>query len=427
MEAKEPMFDAARMQPALEFVWGQYRTWALTGRALKNKLQRWKRIVLALTIIAAVAAVVPAAFFPAQPEATEVEGQEPVQDDWMVWRVTLGIIAGVAVAATSFVAANIVTQENERNWIRARSAAEAFQREAYLFILHAPPYNDSRAAAKLFARSEELLKSMNDIAAVALTKAEARKRIPTLDMAIPEYMEKRVLDQVYTYYLPTAARYQVYLKRGRMVTYWLGFLAVVLGTAVFTEWSSAPLFIALVTSVAASVTSYISSNRYDYLVVSYQASANRLLMLNARWHQVDENNTTAQRNFVREAEDTIAIENSAWMVELSPQDPEMQVPVGPDFGELAAQEATEEPAAPEAAAVAAPPATTGQPSAPTVAHEEHHELPEEEPYHPEHEIDQPEVAETGDAGADSFVDEAVDTEAISKTQTPPPSDDGSVG
>src|SRR5256885_2061433 len=46
--------DKESWNSALKYIWGQYRTWAITSRMCKAEVLRWRKTVLLLSIIGAI-------------------------------------------------------------------------------------------------------------------------------------------------------------------------------------------------------------------------------------------------------------------------------------------------------------------------------------------------------------------------------------
>lgn len=87
-----------------------------------------------------------------------------------------------------------------------------------------------------------------------------------------------------------------------------------------SKWSWTAGWIAVINTVTASITAYAYANRYQYSIVSYQVTSNRLEMLNTRWKT--DADTGKRYQFIRDCEDDISIENSAWLSELIHKAPE---------------------------------------------------------------------------------------------------------
>ena len=86
-----------------------------------------------------------------------------------------------------------------------------------------------------------------------------------------------------------------------------------LGAVSATGWTTG--WIAALVTLTAAITGYLYSGRYQYLVVSYQATAAQLRTLKTQWQiLVDRGGDAAQRGrVIRDFESAISVENSAWM------------------------------------------------------------------------------------------------------------------
>jgi hypothetical protein len=298
--SNKPQTDAA-----LEFIWNQYRTFAQTSSEQKKLITKWRMLVLVFTITGALLGVL----------SQNLTILHMGMMDMMA-RI-LGALSGLSLSLAAYAGSQILTDEKEKLWIRARSAGEAFKSETYLYLLKAKPYDVANAKNQLFKRAEELIKATSDVQTTPLDITLPGSQPPS-DLTIDKYMEDRVKAQIYKYYLPTARKYDRITKRSKNISFILGFISIILGTAGglgFTEYSS--VWIPFLGALTGSVAAYISSNRYQYLVVSYQATAKRLMMLIAQWSQLDRNNLEEQGAFVSDCEKVFSMESGAWMAEMS--------------------------------------------------------------------------------------------------------------
>ena len=124
---------------------------------------------------------------------------------------------------------------------------------------------------------------------------------------------ERLDDQIDNFYLPRVRQYEALLARTRAVNLGLGALAVVLGVLGTTGWTAG--WVAAITTMTAAIAAYVYAGRYQYLIVSYQATARQLDALKSRWAVLGspEADPAARSQFVHECEDAISIENNAWM------------------------------------------------------------------------------------------------------------------
>lgn len=109
------------------------------------------------------------------------------------------------------------------------------------------------------------------------------------------------------------------MKRNKNIGLSLGVFAIVLGALGLTGWTAG--WIAVISTIAASITAFAYAGRYQYLIISYQTTANKLERLRVLWESKGKTDTdTKERNeFILECEEVISIENSAWMAEMAKQ------------------------------------------------------------------------------------------------------------
>ena len=291
-------------QSALEYIWGQYRVWAATSRAYKEKLSRWRRLVLALGLAGAVVGV--------------LGGQQWVPWDrlWPPLPKALGVASGLLLALAAYFSKEILDLDGEARWIRTRAAAEAFKREAYLLLARVPPYDGAISLAHLGDATG--VKAVDDLEYERLTPEQKRERMPSGPLTVDDYIRVRVEDQVNNFYEPSAEENRAVARKIRAVTRALGVLAIILGGLGFLR-PGIPAFAAVVTTVSTALAAYLYAGRYQYLAVSYMATARKLEGLRAAWQVSGKADAdAAERNqFILDCETVFAAENGGWMAEWS--------------------------------------------------------------------------------------------------------------
>jgi hypothetical protein len=255
--------------------------------------------VLALSIVGAILATL-----------SEQSKAWSLPPNWKWVTLVVGLLSAAALALAAFFAREALGTESEQKQVRARSAAEGFKSEAYLLAAHAPPYDND---GDLLSKSDRLDGAVNDLIPVALKPEEKSKAILVGPLTVEEYLTKRVDDQINNYYYPESNKNALKVKRGQQVTFTLGALAVVLGVvgAAF-GWTVG--WVAVISTIIAAIVANQYAGRYQFLVVSYQATATRLERLKAGWSGSD-SDVEARNKFILICEEAISIENSAWMAE----------------------------------------------------------------------------------------------------------------
>lgn len=303
--ATSTLLDNESLNSAVKYVWGQYRTWDLTSVALKSKMWRWRYIVLVLSIVGAILGTL----------SQQLGG-------WQITAIltwipgTLGVLSGLALGAASYFTKEVLNSGPESDAVRTRAAAEAFKREAYLLATGAPPYATATNADQLLEKAQEIRGGVNGIAPLAITSAQEQQGVPAAGMSIDEYVQQRVVQQIDEYYLTQVRLNAQKLALGRKVSLALGALAILLG---FWSAKSASVagWVAVIGAITAAIAAYQYAGRYQFLNVSYQATADRLNWLKTKW-EIDgrrQPGDDAKHAFILAAENAIATENSAWMAE----------------------------------------------------------------------------------------------------------------
>lgn len=292
--------------PTLEFVWSQYRAWDATSSKLKKELTRWRIAVFSLTALGAFTAIL---------------GQNAAILDWENMSKGLGWLSAAAVGIAGYASSKILTADKEKKWIQARSAAETCKSEAYKYILKVPPYSTKEDDITLFNKLENLTRTLYNIPLTTITKEEEVKDIPSSNYSFRQYLSERIHDQARNYYRIKADRYRTLVKRGNnwgIILAIAGFLLGSLSASGETNHFSA--WVAFISTLSASLASFISANRYQYLAMSFQLMYNQLMILWAKGSRIAADDMEAQKSFVINAEGILSRENEAWIAELSQEE-----------------------------------------------------------------------------------------------------------
>ncbi|HKG46902.1 MAG TPA: DUF4231 domain-containing protein [Pyrinomonadaceae bacterium] len=296
--------DNNSLNSALKYIWAQYRTWAITSRTYKNQVVRWRDIVLALSIGGAIIGTL-------SQQLTVWNVAEA--SSW--WTRGLGFISGVALALAAYFLKEIFSPDPEGRAVRARAAAEALKSQAYLLATGAPPYDTAATTDELLAKPEQVKKAVENLAPVSITTEQKIERVLSFPMSVDEYVTQRVDDQL-DYYIRQAAANAKKVTRGRLISLILGAIAAVLGV-IAAKYASVAGWIAVIGTITAAIAARQYAGRYQFLIVSYRAVAERLDWLKTRWN-IERNARTdaaADRKFILACEEAISVENSAWIAE----------------------------------------------------------------------------------------------------------------
>ena len=194
--------------------------------------------------------------------------------------------------------------------------AEALKTEIYLFISNTAPYDTNNKPEILIKKTEELLKQVEDLQTESISQEQKLKDLPTEDLTVDGYIEKRVDDQIHNFYITRSDELKQKIKRNKNIGLSLGVFAVVLGGLGATGWTAG--WVAVISTITASIAAYAYAGRYQYLIISYQATADKLERLCTAWKV--KGKTDADKDeinkFILKCEEVISIENSAWMAEM---------------------------------------------------------------------------------------------------------------
>lgn len=295
---------------ALAYVWGKYREYALTSRKRKAELTALRFRVLIFGITGALLGTL-------CQESMRLGFNDTSNLRWVPF--ILGLSSAATIGLATYFGKEIVNPYQEQSWIRSRSMAEALKSEIFLFLSNSPLYDTDKKPAKLIGNVEELLKEIEDLPTEVISEEQKRKGLPTEDLTVEEYIENRVNDQINNFYRPRSDELKQKMKRNKNIGLSLGLFSVLLGVLGSTGWTAG--WIAVISTVTVSITAFAYAGRYQYLIISYQTTTDKLERLRALWDSkgMTDTDTDERNKFIRECEEVISIENSSWMAEMAKQ------------------------------------------------------------------------------------------------------------
>ncbi len=294
-------------EKALQHCWRQFKLFDENSINLKKTLVKWRKTVLFLTIFGAVAGTI----------SSQLEGVQPE----LLGKILGGIGAG-AVALAAYFSKNLLGQNNELSWVSARSIAEAIKSEIYLFACHAKPYDQPSPEKLLLKNVSEISEKLTDYTLEPIPKDLELDGIIKTDLTTSEYIEERVNDQA-NWLKRKALTYQGYLKNANKTMIWLGAITVILGV-LMTYHTSFGAWVAVISTISATIAAYVFSERFSYLAISYQATSTQLERFVVEW-DISKKLPADNGNLVIGCERTLSIENKAWMAELSKKNEDGEV------------------------------------------------------------------------------------------------------
>ncbi len=250
------------------------------------------------------------------------------------WRTACAALSAVLLAVATFVTARFLTVDAVRAWTRARSVSEAIKAEVYAFRAGAGPYGGADATRALQRKANEVEGAARDLER-HVAGVEVGAATPPPPLTPGEYVERRVGQQVEGYYRAKARLYARRLAVLRGLELALGLAATVLAalaafvagaeprpTATGTADAGVAAWVAVLTTLGAALAAHMAASRYDFLVMSYYATARRLEDLVNDWRSDGApTEPAAWSAFVRACEDAISVENESWLAKWAEQQP----------------------------------------------------------------------------------------------------------
>ena len=290
----------AVQRAGINAAWSFYRKCAATSAYHKNQLERFTRVSLWLGIAAAIIGTV---------------GQVVAPDPKSVVSKVAGIAGSVVVALAGVAATQATASGRDKRWVNTRAAGEAIKSAVYLYCAGVPPFDTADRTTVLAGKVE---KARTDLQGLELHPETPRD--PPGWLSVTDYIKVRIDDQV-SYYVNLAVKYQERADFWRFSGLIAASSGAVLGAA-SVMYSLAP-WVALLSTIVTSVTAYVKSQQYQSLIALYQATASRLSLLKDSWlDSAKGDSDTADRNaFISNCEDTMALENGAWVAKWAEHPP----------------------------------------------------------------------------------------------------------
>jgi hypothetical protein len=288
--------------PVLASVWDSYRDWAAFAREQQRSLTFWRALILSLGLGGAV---------------LETLAASSLGETISVGNVNiLGLFGFILLALAAFFGRDVLGGRTERIWVGARSVAEALKSESYKYCVRAPPYDNDDRDQKLASKNKQISRSVGALPMIPRPSKRAERPPPEEDMNINEYVRSRLDDQIDLengYYWKAARENNNKVKKFRRVALALGAISAVLGGFGAFGITGVSVWVAVFTTVSTSVAAYFQAGRFEYLVLSYSATARRLQNLVDEW--LADPRPEAAGSFVLSCEEALSFENQAWLAE----------------------------------------------------------------------------------------------------------------
>lgn len=289
----------------LDELWRQQSLWSRTANRMKKRIGRARAAGLAVTVATAVLGTIAGMLADIEPGTSRG-------------------LAGVAAlgAAILPVLRSGWSGRALRDWTRARSVSEALKSEVYLWLARAGGYRADEHGARLREKTDEVRADGSDLLRHQVGIVPEQRALPPVH-DISSYFAVRVTGQITTYYRRSAGQLQTSLRWFRGAEIVLAVLGAALG-AVAASVGGSPFaaWIAAVTTISTAVTVHVAAGRYEYQLIEFLRTADRLEQLRrkaAGGGSVDELDALAVS-----AEDVISVENQGWMAKLAADPPEQK-------------------------------------------------------------------------------------------------------
>ena len=272
------------------------------SRQAKPRLFFWRRLVLGLGLAGAILETLSTRFHTAPTLGLDIN--------------PLGLVGATALALGAVFSSQILGGNLERVWVRSRSVAEALQSEAYRFCMRVPPYARDDREQNLKEQRGKIVEAMRGVPLVPDVARRAAKPVPGEGMTVATYLATRIARQTDSkngFYWESARKLKRQVRRFRNAAVTFAACSAILGAFGAAGISEVAIWAAVLTTVSSSVAAYFQANRYEYLLLSYTATAGRLTELSEELQDLPESSANERDRLVLACEEAISVENQAWM------------------------------------------------------------------------------------------------------------------
>jgi hypothetical protein len=224
-----------------------------------------------------------------------------------------GVVGSLLLAFAGAAGTYALAGNRDQLWLKCRAAGEALKSSVYLYCAGVPPFDTPNRTEALGQRVEKALK---DLQGLALRPGKMDN--PPGALTVAEYLTVRVDDQI-NWYTNSFNNYQKKADFWRFMALAGTCASLILGG--ISAIASLSPWIALLATVTTSVTAFVKNQRYEAMIGLYQATAMRLQMLKDQWTDSGktEADTADRDSLIQRCEETMSLENGAWMAQWSQQ------------------------------------------------------------------------------------------------------------
>lgn len=290
---------------ALDTIADRQAGWSVTANSLKATIDHARWAVFAFSVLGALLAALASQLSP--PPAGEADSYLADPRTW------LALAGALSLATATFFTQRLLGQAHVTAWVRARAISEALKREAYKFAVGAAPYNQADPAARLDEERAKIEHDGEDLL-VDMVTPTGKGSLPREMLTPQQYVEQRVDGQI-GYYNSRADQYRIFSNWLRRTEFGLALAATLITAVASVTGKSTKLlgiqfdiaaFTAVLTTVGGAVLAHVEASRFDFLVMTYRATARRLQDRKGGARE-------PTSDFVNDCEAIIETENTSWI------------------------------------------------------------------------------------------------------------------
>lgn len=288
-----------------EQIWTRFVDWDFTAIQLISTIRKWRRKIFYLSVVGAFVGVLSASHIYLKVKYPEIS---PLYQ--FASRV-LALLSTILISIAAFAGARFLAKDEEKTAVEARTVAETYRSDYYLYLFQAGIYKENRDQVA-DQRDEEIDLATKEMIVVHPDDGPSPEHLIT-EASIELYIKERIMGQR-KYFDKKIRSFKRKITRMKNLTFLLGISGIALGaSATVYPDKMIMVWVAFLGTVTASISSYAATSRYQQQMTAFNFTKRQLDRIYSRWLS-KEDRTDAQLVETIEAE--LMRENQAWADDL---------------------------------------------------------------------------------------------------------------
>src|SRR5262245_1515955 len=263
-----------RWKNVLTSLWQEQSRWSRRADEQKRSYRSWTGPLIAAGFVG----VVLSTLSPELVAMLKSDKAGAAATDRNFWQMAAALAGPLIVAVAAALTRELRSGTTDQQWAKARGIAEALKAQGYLFASGAPPYSDEQTAPQQLATAMNEMTSTaaNELGPLPPAAQGLEQKHPHDVIDEQAYITRRVQPQA-DFHERGALDNRNKLQRWRTVGLLLAVVAAALGViAGVQKNASINVWVAVVSTAIATLTSFIYAGRFEFFAATYFATATKL-------------------------------------------------------------------------------------------------------------------------------------------------------